>query len=209
VSNANATAEARTDSAHATVPRHLAHYCMLYLRNGWVEIASTNQFTDWTGKSELSLVATEPIPTRTRIPFLTSSTSSLTLAQERALGRHGRYGTQNFSILTQRNKKGRLLLGPVRFANVSPRYRTHNWYATYSFISMIVNQTPSLNCSGMGGLCAFAPSRISPKGQRLQSPTEITIVSPMYSRHPPRMLIATSSREEERSLSVYDLQGTK
>lgn len=93
---------------------------MLYLPNGRVEIVSTNQFLDWTGKSELSLVATEPIPIRTRIPLLASSSSGLSLAQERSLGVYGKYGPQNFSIFTQHNRKSRLLLGPVRFANVSP-----------------------------------------------------------------------------------------
>ena len=167
MSNANATAEARTDSAHATVPRHLAHYCIHYLRNGCVEIASTDQLADWTGKPELSLVATEPIPTRTRILFLTSSTSLFSLVQERALGRHGKYGPQNFSTLTQRNKKGRLLLGPVRFSNVSARYRAHSWNATYPLISIIVNQTPSLKLQRNGRTMCIRTLKNIPEEQKL------------------------------------------
>ena len=91
----------------------------MYLQGGQAEIALTHQFEEWNGSPELSLVATQAIPTKMRIPFLTASTSVLSPPQEKALGRDGKHGPQNFSIFTQRDKQGRLLLGPVRFANVS------------------------------------------------------------------------------------------
>jgi len=77
---------------------------MLYLRNGWVEIAWTNQIADWTEKPELSLVATRQIPIERELhpDFLDIRAS---LAQEQDLGRHGIYGPQDLSIVTLRNKK--------------------------------------------------------------------------------------------------------
>ena len=121
---------------------------MLYQRNGLVEIASTNQFVDWTGEPELSLVAAECIAAKTRIRFLTSLTSPLSQAQEAILGRDGEHVPQDFSIFTQHNKKSRLLLGPVRFANVSSQYLVLECYLSLSWHDCNPNAMLTLQSDG-------------------------------------------------------------
>ncbi|EJD03161.1 SET domain-containing protein, partial [Fomitiporia mediterranea MF3/22] len=100
---------------------HASRYLELYLPNGSIEIAQTTRYSRITGKNELCILATRPMPAGFLISELKGSLAELTDDEDKELknpsgGIDG--GRRDFSVIHSKQlKKNHLFLGPARFVN--------------------------------------------------------------------------------------------
>ncbi|KIY67181.1 hypothetical protein CYLTODRAFT_353821 [Cylindrobasidium torrendii FP15055 ss-10] len=106
-----------------TFGTHASRYLALYDPSGSVEIAHTSRYSHRTGKSELCVLATRPLPAKFELKDLTGSLAVLTDEEDEELKRTnpGARGTsvrRDFSVIFLENRnKSALFLGPARFVN--------------------------------------------------------------------------------------------
>jgi histone-lysine N-methyltransferase SUV420H len=104
---------------------HASRYMELYLPTGSIEIAHTQRYSHFTGKSELCILATRGLGPGTVLSELKGSMADLTETDEVELKRTDRRNSQggsrrDFSVIHSKQlKKNHLFLGPARFVNVS------------------------------------------------------------------------------------------
>lgn len=103
---------------------HASRYMELYLPTGSIEIAQTSRYSKWTGKAELCILATRPLPPGHVISELKGSMADLTEEEDKELKRTGARDDggvrRDFSVIhSKQMKKNHLFLGPARFVNVS------------------------------------------------------------------------------------------
>ncbi|EIN11255.1 SET domain-containing protein, partial [Punctularia strigosozonata HHB-11173 SS5] len=102
---------------------HASRYFELYSPSGSIEIAHTSRYSQYTGKSELCILATRPMAVGSVINELKGSMADLTEEEDRELKRTDRRNTdggirRDFSVIHSRQmKKNHLFLGPARFVN--------------------------------------------------------------------------------------------
>lgn len=93
--------------------------------SGSIEIAQTSRYSRITGKNELCILATRPMPVNFLITELKGSLAELTDEEDcdlkksdsRSGGEGGR--RRDFSVIHSKQlKKNHLFLGPARFVNV-------------------------------------------------------------------------------------------
>ncbi|OCB86840.1 hypothetical protein A7U60_g6013 [Sanghuangporus baumii] len=100
---------------------HASRYLELYLPNGSIEIAQTSRYSRITGKNELCILATRPMPAGFLIAELKGSMAELTEEEDKDLKNpSGRAdgGRRDFSVIHSKQlKKNHLFLGPARFVN--------------------------------------------------------------------------------------------
>lgn len=102
---------------------HASRYLELYLPAGSIEIAHTSRYADFTGKSELCILASRPLCTGAVITELKGSMADLSEEEDRELKRATTTGLsgirRDFSVIHSKQlKKNHLFLGPARFVNV-------------------------------------------------------------------------------------------
>lgn len=114
---------------------HASRYFELYLPTGQIEIASTSRYSWKTGKSELCVLATQPLGAATtgslcsgtefkgqKIHELKGSIADLTNKEDDELRRTSGAASRDFSVIYSHQKGcNQLFLGPARFVNVSRR----------------------------------------------------------------------------------------
>ncbi|KAF8706220.1 SET protein, partial [Rhizoctonia solani] len=108
---------------------HASRYFELYLPNGQIEIASTSRYTWKTGKSELCVLATQPLGAAAgtlissefkgqKIHELKGSIADLTNKEDDELRRSSGSASRDFSVIYSHQKGcNQLFLGPARFVN--------------------------------------------------------------------------------------------
>jgi histone-lysine N-methyltransferase SUV420H len=109
---------------------HASRYFELYLPTGQIEIASTSRYTWKTGKSELCVLATQPLGAVSgavissefkgqKIHELKGSIADLTNKEDDELRRSSGSASRDFSVIYSHQKGcNQLFLGPARFVNV-------------------------------------------------------------------------------------------
>jgi histone-lysine N-methyltransferase SUV420H len=111
---------------------HTSRYFELYLPAGQIEIASTSRYTWKTGKSELCVLATQPLGAVAngtlctgsefkgqKIHELKGSIADLTNKEDDELRRTSGAASRDFSVIYSHQKGcNQLFLGPARFVNV-------------------------------------------------------------------------------------------
>ncbi|CAE6498141.1 unnamed protein product [Rhizoctonia solani] len=108
---------------------HASRYFELYLPTGQIEIASTSRYTWKTGKSELCVLATQPLGAAPgslissefkgqKIHELKGSIADLTNKEDDELRRTSGSASRDFSVIYSHQKGcNQLFLGPARFVN--------------------------------------------------------------------------------------------
>ncbi|KAG8734877.1 Histone-lysine N-methyltransferase set9, partial [Ceratobasidium sp. 428] len=110
---------------------HASRYFELYLPSGQIEIASTSRYTWKTGKSELCVLATQPLGAVAngtmctgpefkgqKIHELKGSIADLTNKEDDELRRTSGAASRDFSVIYSHQKGcNQLFLGPARFVN--------------------------------------------------------------------------------------------
>ncbi|KAI0278485.1 hypothetical protein BGY98DRAFT_533986 [Russula aff. rugulosa BPL654] len=102
---------------------HASRYMELYLPTGSIEIAHTQRYSHFTGKSELCILATRALAPGSVLSELKGSMADLTETDEVELKRTDRRNSQggsrrDFSVIHSKQlKKNHLFLGPARFVN--------------------------------------------------------------------------------------------
>lgn len=110
---------------------HASRYFELYLPTGQIEIASTSRYTWKTGKSELCVLATQPLGAAAtgttctggefkgqKIHELKGSIADLTNKEDDELRRTSGAASRDFSVIYSHQKGcNQLFLGPARFVN--------------------------------------------------------------------------------------------
>ncbi|KIJ26938.1 hypothetical protein M422DRAFT_132213, partial [Sphaerobolus stellatus SS14] len=102
---------------------HASRYFELYLPTGCIEISHTSRYSHRTGKSELCILATNPLKVGQVITDLKGSLAHLTAEEDEELKRTDTRrrdgGTRrDFSVIHSNQKnKSHLFLGPARFVN--------------------------------------------------------------------------------------------
>ncbi|CAE6473223.1 unnamed protein product [Rhizoctonia solani] len=108
---------------------HASRYFELYLPTGQIEIASTSRYTWKTGKSELCVLATQPLGAAAgtlvssefkgqKIHELKGSIADLTNKEDDELRRTSGSASRDFSVIYSHQKGcNQLFLGPARFVN--------------------------------------------------------------------------------------------
>ncbi|CAE6430484.1 unnamed protein product [Rhizoctonia solani] len=108
---------------------HASRYFELYLPTGQIEIASTSRYTWKTGKSELCVLATQPLGAAVgtlvssefkgqKIHELKGSIADLTNKEDDELRRTSGSASRDFSVIYSHQKGcNQLFLGPARFVN--------------------------------------------------------------------------------------------
>jgi [histone H4]-N-methyl-L-lysine20 N-methyltransferase len=109
-------------------PSHASRYFELYCPSGSIEITHTSRYSQFTGKSELCILATRAMSVGAVITELKGSMADLTDEEDKELKRTDRRNTdggirRDFSVIHSRQmKKNHLFLGPARFVNVSTEH---------------------------------------------------------------------------------------